>query len=79
MKKARLYVRAALKSEDGIKISGASQPNYNVMTQNMTPLPTVHFAIDIEIPDSAFERAERAIATIEIPEDALKAAVEIAA
>lgn len=41
------------------------------------PLPTVAFALDLEIPDVMFRRAEEVIATLTIPEGAAQIAAEV--
>lgn len=40
-------------------------------------LPTVAFAVEFDIPDSMFKRAEEVIATVVIPEDQVEIAAEV--
>lgn len=81
--KVRAYVRVAKHrtGRKGYMVVAGSTPNQEPLTKGQgmykESLPTVAFAIDFEIPDSAFNLAERVIAEIEIPEDQLQVAAEV--
>lgn len=79
--KIRTYMRVARKSP------GSRSPQY-MLKANVTPsteplysgpnpLPTIAFAIDLDIPDEMFKSAERVIAEIVIPPEAAEIAADV--
>jgi len=57
--KARIYLKVA-RNKRGVKVSAHPKPSYTPLTRSASgsydrvALPTVHLAIDLEIPDEAF-------------------------
>lgn len=79
--KVRTYIRVAKKAP------GSRSPHY-MLKANVTPsteplysgpepLPTVSFAIDLDLPDEMFKTAERVIAEIVIPPEAAEIAATV--
>jgi len=77
---ARVYLRVAKYSgrNADFKVDARATPNHAPLESGTgVPLPTVAFAVDMDIPEKAFKRAEQVIATIAIPEEALEIAAEV--
>lgn len=82
MSKVTAYLRVAKYGGDGrrapFKVSATARPNHTPLESGTgVPLPTLAFAVVLDIPDSAFKQAEQVIAEIRIPEDALQIAAEV--
>lgn len=78
--KAKVYMRVARKSSSkrGFIVEGKPTPSYRpLMDSNGGALPTVAFALEMDIPDKMFKVAENVLATIEIPESAAQVAAEV--
>lgn len=73
--KARIYLRfakSARKPFFTVAASGSPDANREPLRQaNGSPKATAAFAVEIEIPESAFTQAERVLARGEIPADAV--------
>lgn len=83
--KVRAYLRVAKTgrgSRSPYKIHASSKPDHRPLSsgygRSETVLPTVAFAIDVDIPDKLFKQAEQVIAEITIPEDQAVIAAEVA-
>lgn len=70
-----IYVRVARDRGGKIKIRGtekSSVAQLEITTYpKATPLPTVFFALRLDIPDAAFKRAETVIAELKLKEEDL--------
>lgn len=76
--KAKIHLRIG-KSTSGKYVAEANaRPNHSPLRDNRKrDLPTVAFAIMLDIPDAAFKRAEQVIAEVRIPEEDLQIAAEV--
>lgn len=82
MPKVTAYLRVAKYGGNSrrapFKIAANSKPNHTPLESGTgVPLPTLAFAVELDLPDDAFKGAERVIAKITIPKDALKIAAEV--
>jgi len=82
--KVRVYLRVARNPQGrtSFKCDAGVRANYKPLTKrtgnwNEEAIPTAAFALDLDIPDEVFTRAEQVLAEIEIPEDKAKIAVEV--
>lgn len=77
--KVKVHLRVA-KGPRGPKVEASAKPNYSPIYQdkrgygNREALPTVAFAVTLDIPDSAFKKAEEVVAEINLPEGQLEIA-----
>ena len=77
--KVRTHLRVA-KTKKGARVEASAKPNYKPLMQNQgssheAPMPTAMFALDLDLPDEMFARAEQVLAEVSVnPAD-----VEIAA
>jgi hypothetical protein len=76
-----VYLRVA-EGKRGMRVAASSTPNYEPIysgsgSWNQTPLPTAAFALELDVPDELFTRAEQVLAEIVIPEDKGEIAVEV--
>ena len=78
--KAKIYLRVA-KNPSGrtpLRVDASAKPTYRPLTTSIgDPLPTLSFAVMLNIPDEAFRRAEQVIAEIDVPEDLVAIAAEV--
>lgn len=78
--KATVYMRVAVGSR-GTKFSATVKPNYAPLTSGSGwyahNLPTAAFALVLDIPDEAFERASQVLAEIQIPNETIQVAAEV--
>lgn len=72
--KTTLYIRVA-KTKKGNKVAATSKPSVEPLSGTESTrgyakvfLPTVAFAISVEIPDSLFNKASQVVATLNITE-----------
>lgn len=77
-----VYLRVSKDGGRGPKVVASTKPNYEPLKTragqwNEKALPTLAFAIELEIPDDAFDTAARVIASLEIPEDATQVAATV--
>lgn len=78
--KATLYLRLAKHPrgrDASYKVAAGVKPSREPLWAGDQPLPTVAFAVKFDIPDAAFNQAERVIAEIAIPEDELEIAADV--
>jgi hypothetical protein len=76
--RVKTYVRVGFdKRTRQSKVETNPKPNYRPLTRGNAPLPTVAFAIWLDVPDGMFAQAEQVIATLTIPESAVKIAAEV--
>lgn len=79
--KATVYLRIAKTrktgNSPGYKVEARAKPSDAPLSNQDYWLPTVAFAIDLDIPDKKFEEAEQVIAEIRIPEDQVTIAAEV--
>jgi hypothetical protein len=65
--KARTYIRVAKLPNGKPKIASGSKPSPEPLKDSYgEALATVAFAVEFNVPDEAFRRAEQLIATVEI-------------
>lgn len=75
----KIYMRVAA-HPDGrdadYKVAASVRPNYSPLTvdtgYNERDLPTVAFAVELEIPEAMIFQAEQTLAEIQIPEEAVE-------
>ena len=75
----KTYLRVA-KTTRGTKVAVSNKPSYKPIIDNPYQsqyYPTVAFALVFDIPDKMFEQAERVLAEIKIPEEAVKISAEV--
>ena len=79
--KVRAYVRVGKNSASARKPyrvdASASANHLPLVASTGQTLPTIAFAIDLDIPDEMFNKAEQVIAEIVIPEEAVEIAAEV--
>jgi hypothetical protein len=79
--KARVYLRIAKMKKTsrnpGYKVQAGVRPSDVPLSTESQWLPTVAFALDLDIPDEKFAEAEQVIAEIVIPEDQAVIAAEV--
>jgi hypothetical protein len=77
--KAKIYMRVAKTGgSKGFKATAATRPNPKALEDSYgDALPTVAFAVLLDIPDAAFKHAEQVLAEIDIPEDRIAVAMEV--
>lgn len=65
--KVKAYIRVARSSHGKPRVTATQRPSSHPMTDtDGTPLPTVAFAVQFDVPDVMFRQAEQLIATVEI-------------
>ena len=69
--KQRIYLRVAKHPNGKAKVTAGVRPSNEPLSITAGHLPTVAFAINVEIPDEAFRQAERVIAELKISEEAI--------
>lgn len=79
--KAKVYLRFAQSETKGFLVRAGNSPSADPI---ITPregkdvaLPTVAFAVVLDIPDAAFRRAEAVLAEIEVPEGAISVSAQV--
>ena len=76
--KLKLYVRVAKRPTKGYAVAAGSKPNHQALTNSLgVALPTASFALLLDIPDSAFCRAEQVLAEIVLAEEDIGIAAEV--
>lgn len=79
--KATVYVRVGKADRGSVKgrlyVRAGSKPDYAPLENASGFVPTVAFAIQIDIPESLFRQAERVIAELDVSETTMKVAAEI--
>jgi hypothetical protein len=80
--KVRTHLRVA-KTKKGARVEASAKPNYkplisNLGSRNETPLPTAMFALDLDLPDEMFTRAEQVLAEVSVDPQQVEIAAEIA-
>ena len=79
--KVTAYLRVAKNTANArkpFKVDASATPNHYPLAGSVgNSLPTIAFAIELDVPDDAFTQAEKVIAEITIPEDAYKIAAEV--
>lgn len=72
------YLRVGYVKRTGHKkVAVGAKPNYTPLMRGENPMPTVAFAIALEIPDAMFAHAEQVIATLTVPEEAAAVAAQV--
>lgn len=78
--KLKVYLRVAHGSR-GPRVEASTSPNYKPLESgsgwNAKALPTAMFALDLDIPEEAMHHAERVMAELEIPGDAIEVAAGV--
>lgn len=80
MAKVKTYLRIAA-NKRGYTVSATTRPNYDpIVTSGYDgrTLPTVAFAIELNIPDELFAQAEKVVASIDVSGDKVKIAGKVA-
>lgn len=80
--KVKTYLRVARDSRRGTtKVVASAKPNLAPLTKGSARsevyLPTIHFAIELDIAPDAFAQAEKVIGTLAIPAAAITVAAEV--
>jgi hypothetical protein len=77
--KVRAYLRVGYDARRRKSVVEAkAKPSTRMLrASNGNDLPTVAFAIDLEVPDEMFKQAERVIATLTIPPENATIAAEV--
>lgn len=76
--KTRVYLRVARDSRGKAKVSATMRPSdAPIYDSRNVPLPTVAFAVELDIPGVMFDRATQVIASITIPEDQATIAADV--
>lgn len=74
----RAYIRVAEGLNGKPRIQATTQPSDEpIKSQFGKALPTVSFAVEFDVPDVLFSRAEEVIATIAIPEESARPIVAV--
>lgn len=76
-----VYMRLA-EGKRGMRVAASTSPNYEPIYSgqgnwNAKPLPTAAFAIELDVPEALFARAEQVLAEIAIAEDQAEVAAEV--
>lgn len=76
--KVRVHMRVG-KGSRGPQVHASVKPSDRPLADSSgVPIPTVAFAIDFDLPEALFHRAEEVIAKLTVPEDQAKIAAEVA-
>ena len=80
--KVTAYLRVAKteksgRNRQGVRFAVGSNPDQRPLETDRYVLPTVAFAIDLDIPDEAFEAASRVVAELVVPNENLQIAAEV--
>lgn len=79
--KLKVYLRVAHGSR-GPRVAASTKPNYEPLESGSgwqsKPLPTAAFAVELTIPEEAFERAKQVLAEIAIPNEQIQVAADVA-
>ena len=76
----KIYIRIAKTTMGKYRVVAGSKPNNTPIKRNSYDggfLPTVFFAIDVNVPESQFSLAEQVVAKLNLPEVESKAEVEL--
>lgn len=78
--KAKVYLRVADSKNQGVRVQASGtrpflEPFYSGYPEK--PVPTVAFAIELDIPEAAFTRAAAVVAEIDVPEEAIEIAAGV--
>jgi hypothetical protein len=81
--KLTVYMRVAKGVRGKPKVDARTTPNHkplmaSIGNWNEKALPTAAFALDLDIPDEIFHRAETVLAELELTEDDVRVAAEVA-
>lgn len=75
--KVRVHLRVG-KGERVTMVQASIKPSERPLTGSSgVPVPTVAFAVDLDLPDAMFKRAAHVIAEIKVPEEAARIAAEV--
>lgn len=71
--KCKVYMRVAKSSgPKGYKVAASIRPNYQALTlgsgYSERAVPTAAFALELDIPEAIFKRAEQVLAELELDE-----------
>lgn len=75
--RVKTYLRIATRKGARPIVDARATPSQSPLTQRGEPLPTVAFAIELNIPDAMFKRAEQVIATVDVPESAARVIADV--
>lgn len=75
----RVYLRVAHQPSGKPKVAAGVRPSKLPLydSSGNRPIPTVAFAIDLDLPDAMFRAAERVIAELTVPESAAEVAAKV--
>lgn len=78
--KQTLYVRAAKHPRGGkSKVVTGTKPSHHALTDSSgNAMPTVSFAVELNVPDELFSRAQRVVASIDVDAQDVTVPVSIA-
>jgi len=78
--KIKTYLRIA-KTSRGYRANASTEPDHSPLFisgyRSKKFLPTVHFALLLDIPDNAFDKATEVVAELNIPEEKLEINAEV--
>lgn len=75
--KVKAYVRVGKPEYGRVKVSASNKPNEAPLTDSQGPVPTVAFAVEVELPDVMFKRAQQIIADLKVPESQATIAAKV--
>lgn len=79
--KTRVYLRVARDKRGKARVVATVKPNARPLeaggARPLDFLPTVAFAVDLNVPDSMFDQASRVVAELTISEDTADIAAEV--
>lgn len=77
--KVRTHLRVA-KTKQGVRVEASAKPNYRPLVSGASeaPLPTAMFALDLDLPDEMFTRAEQVLAEVTVDPADVEIAAEVA-
>lgn len=77
--KVHLRIAESNKGYGEYVIKATARPSYAAITDTRGyAKPTVAFAVVLDVPVEAFKRAEAVLAELDVPEEAVKVAAEVA-
>lgn len=80
--RTRVYLRVARDKRGKARVVATAKPNHRPLESGSTRgpydfLPTVAFAMDLDVPDAMFEQASRVVAELTIADDQAVIAAEV--
>lgn len=77
--RVRTYLRVAKTKSGGVQVAATATPSHKpLMDPRGRPLPTAAFALDLELPDVMFKRAEQVLAEVRVDPAEVEIAADVA-